>query len=190
MNNFTKASLLGISSLLLCSTSYAAIVTQNFTGQFLNVDAAYVSGEPTLAGISLSSAVFGSVTYDDALIAEVGDTFIGPVELTLNFGPLSYTHLDDLDYGLGPFPDADFFDGELVSIGFFTDQVDAMLEPIWELDVFGNQFGFYDFATGDMIADGILDFTPTPVPVPTAVWLFSSGLIGLLGVARRKADKV
>jgi len=27
----------------------------------------------------------------------------------------------------------------------------------------------------------------TAVPVPAAVWLFGSGLIGLVGVARRKA---
>ena len=26
----------------------------------------------------------------------------------------------------------------------------------------------------------------TPVPVPAAVWLFGSGLLGLVGVARRK----
>ena len=30
------------------------------------------------------------------------------------------------------------------------------------------------------------DFTITAVPVPAAVWLFGSGLIGLIGVARRK----
>lgn len=29
-------------------------------------------------------------------------------------------------------------------------------------------------------------FTPSPVPVPAAVWLFGSGLVGLLGIARRK----
>lgn len=190
MNNFTKASLLGTFSLVLYSNSYAAMVTQNFTGQFLNIDDAYVSGEPTLAGISLASDVFGSITYEDTLVADVGNTFIGPVELTLNFGPLSYTHLDDIDWGLADFPDAEFFDGELIGIGFLTDQVDAMLEPIWELDVFGNDFGFYDFDTGAMIADGNLDFTPTaPVPVPAAAWLFLSGLVGLLGVARRKSDK-
>jgi hypothetical protein len=27
----------------------------------------------------------------------------------------------------------------------------------------------------------------TPMPIPTAVWLFGSGLVGLAGVARRKA---
>jgi hypothetical protein len=31
------------------------------------------------------------------------------------------------------------------------------------------------------------DFYTTPVPVPAAAWLFGSGLLGLIGVARRKA---
>jgi hypothetical protein len=30
------------------------------------------------------------------------------------------------------------------------------------------------------------NFITTPVPVPAAVWLFGSGLLGLIGVARRK----
>jgi hypothetical protein len=29
-------------------------------------------------------------------------------------------------------------------------------------------------------------FSATPVPVPAAVWLFGSGLLGLIGIARRK----
>ena len=29
-------------------------------------------------------------------------------------------------------------------------------------------------------------YAPTPIPVPAAVWLFGSGLLGLIGVARRK----
>lgn len=33
-----------------------------------------------------------------------------------------------------------------------------------------------------------IDATPTLVPVPAAVWLFGSGLIGLVGVARRKTS--
>lgn len=34
--------------------------------------------------------------------------------------------------------------------------------------------------------DGGLAFAPAAVPVPAAVWLFGSGLLGLIGVARRK----
>lgn len=32
-----------------------------------------------------------------------------------------------------------------------------------------------------------LTLTPTAVPIPGAVWLFGSGLLGLIGMARRKA---
>lgn len=39
--------------------------------------------------------------------------------------------------------------------------------------------GFY---TGDLS----VTYTYDPVPVPAAVWLFGSGLIGLIGVARRR----
>jgi len=37
--------------------------------------------------------------------------------------------------------------------------------------------------------DGVplsISITPSPVPVPAAVWLFGSGLMGLIGIARRR----
>lgn len=44
---------------------------------------------------------------------------------------------------------------------------------------------FVDFAlTGITLVDAS---APAPVPVPAALWLFGSGLVGLIGVARRKA---
>ena len=33
---------------------------------------------------------------------------------------------------------------------------------------------------------GIDNFTIDSVPLPAAVWLFGSGLLGLIGIARRK----
>ena len=42
------------------------------------------------------------------------------------------------------------------------------------------------------IEDSSIDYTwsveVSPVPIPSAVWLFGSGLIGLIGLARRKAN--
>jgi hypothetical protein len=36
-----------------------------------------------------------------------------------------------------------------------------------------------------MFAEGEIDVV-SPVPIPAAVWLFGSGLLGLIGIARRK----
>ena len=43
----------------------------------------------------------------------------------------------------------------------------------------------FGLSAGDSVTFNT-SFEITPVPVPAAVWLFSSGLLGLLGVARRK----
>ena len=45
--------------------------------------------------------------------------------------------------------------------------------------------GPFQFFQAGFNAD-ILGFTPAPVPVPAAVWLMGSGLIGLVGVGRRR----
>ncbi len=42
--------------------------------------------------------------------------------------------------------------------------------------------GYFDIGTGNSIHITSV----TPVPVPAAVWLFGSGLLGLIGVSRRK----
>jgi hypothetical protein len=46
-----------------------------------------------------------------------------------------------------------------------------------------------DWLGGAEVGDFIVDYdtmTVSAVPVPTAVWLFGSGLLGLVGIARRK----
>lgn len=51
----------------------------------------------------------------------------------------------------------------------------------------GTPFNFFGFAIES--SEGVVtsaDIINTAVPVPTAVWLFGSGLIGLVGIARRK----
>jgi len=46
--------------------------------------------------------------------------------------------------------------------------------------------GISQFGTGSSVDTGF--YYETVVPVPAAVWLFGSGLIGLIGIARRKTS--
>ena len=54
------------------------------------------------------------------------------------------------------------------------------------LDTQFNFFGFsIESANGSVVSTDIVN-TAAVVPVPAAVWLFGSGLLGLVGIARRK----
>ena len=68
----------------------------------------------------------------------------------------------------------------------------SIFGPVSDSD---NQSGSFNFTLGDgnsqiftSVAGGFVDSigTADAVPVPAAVWLFGSGLLGLVGVARRK----
>lgn len=64
---------------------------------------------------------------------------------------------------------------------------------IWQINHQGAAGGFVEATLVDeFMADGATHawtsvvFAPTVVPVPAAIWLFGSGFIGLVGIARRK----
>ena len=57
-------------------------------------------------------------------------------------------------------------------------ELDGDLDGLDDIDDTGN--------TGNL---GSVDSEPLATPVPAAVWLFSSGLLGLAAVSRRKNDK-
>lgn len=52
---------------------------------------------------------------------------------------------------------------------------------------FGNQDAFYKY--GSYFAWAVRPGDVAAVPVPAAVWLFGSGLLGLVGVAQRRAGR-
>ena len=50
------------------------------------------------------------------------------------------------------------------------------------LDFYGTIYALDDI---DLADHSRYNYTPNAVPVPAAVWLFGSGLLGLVGIARR-----
>jgi hypothetical protein len=97
--------------------------------------------------------------------------------------------------------------GVLNVAGDFKVTLNALIQNPDALFNYNNGSGFVDCATGDWchankvwdeLGVGFTDSSDTlytsydnafyynPVPIPAAVWLFGSGLIGLVGIARRK----
>jgi len=72
-------------------------------------------------------------------------------------------------------------DGTFQAIGSLSDYNSENALGLWTLT-------FGDTAGADPLSLNSwgLDITTSVVPVPAAAWLFGSGLLGLVGVARRK----
>lgn len=84
-------------------------------------------------------------------------------------------------------------DTDLVLVWDVTHQLDGSIELV-STDVISDFFPMGSGAPGHPTIEGptvgfsySFDLLLTPVPVPAAAWLFGSGLLGLIGVARRKA---
>ena len=99
-------------------------------------------------------------TFNSANIVDVGN---GNFEFQIVGGSFTDTKQPDLlaFYGL---PDVNYNGGLNISFSTTANM--------------GNQFTSNTIFSGDVINQ--------PVPIPTAVWLFGSGLLGLVGIARRR----
>jgi hypothetical protein len=124
------------------------------------------------------------------------DGFVADIDIT--FGSYSPTH-SPVKTGGGPELASWYFYESIVSGGITVDSVNYSLAMAGgyalqigdgandKTGVFGASVWL--LPTGGTYNGGHWDLNMdfSPVPVPAAVWLFGSGLLGLVGVARRKA---
>jgi len=61
-----------------------------------------------------------------------------------------------------------------------ADDVDDILNGLWYINI------HTEVNPGGEIRGQVLPGTFNPVPIPAAIWLFGSGLLGLIGIARKK----
>ena len=129
----------------------------------------------------------GSVTSLDSLMFNInGGGFIAP-EFTLS-SPITGINTNS-DY----FVSLDAGGSYTFDLGtVFTAEPSTLTVTLLASDtVFGNTSESRFFRTPLDItrsAEFLLTTTASPVPVPAAVWLFGSGLVGLAGIARRKKN--
>lgn len=171
---------IGLLTLFVAATAQAALVNFSLTG--------YVDGSDGAYGLNVGDAITASGVFDDSAIsvapytvyfdqAHSGNT------MTVVAGSLTLDNTQDDFYALGGSPKLEFDSGgALIGLGFDTLLLDGG-------SFYSGTLGGFLIEDGDLnLATGYWDptsFTMTPVPLPAAVWLLSSGLLGLAGLARR-----
>jgi len=184
MRMFQKAGcmiLVAYALMLGTGVAQAALVNFQLTG---DVDAWADSGNSY--GLNMGDAISATGMFDDSVLTGgTGTVSFGSGSgnsLALNVGSFMFTAVDDVNYAIG-YPqmslNAGVFDGLNVSISFGASS---------SFDSLNTWFDAYDDG-GNLVSGTWTSFQMTPVPVPAAVWLFGSGLLGLAGVARRKRNK-
>ena len=141
---------------------------------------------------------FGSITTNGGILALFDDSdsgFGNALEIGQDGGQVVFT--DNMDGSWN----AEVFDVSNVSGGSLTltGNTNFSLGIDWGAGYFGDTnfslisspdtylIVFYGFNNlGDRISGNTQAVDLAPIPVPAAVWLFGSGIIGLIGVARRK----
>jgi len=199
-----SATLLGLSSLLLTSQASAAVIIEGggvtiTETETIEIETGTTIGEYQvqnnssldLFAIAISNNN-GVLPYTNVATASDG-SYIGWVAETINASSWDTYVLLDMDYN----------DLALNSFGLFTDFFaadDNVNLYVWggESDLINagaSVSGAFLFNPALLASSGLVIGTNgttnsaiavSAVPVPAAIWLFGSGLLGLVGIARRK----
>ena len=173
MTKLLAASVLGLASTAASSTVWLPDVN-NSTGDYQ---------EMTFTSFGVDSAIYDLVLFDAGTIAAIEpsatsltiDSLTGIVEVSANPAPYTLTFgADTAALGTTAEFELALWDSSSSTFSFVTNFT-AIVEGNW-----------YSISFGDVTGQ-IQGVDLAPVPVPAAVWLFGSGLLGLAGVARRRA---
>ena len=145
----------------------------NVTGAGIKIGSMIVEGTTSSDGTYVVTG--GTLTFDTAAdtISIVGDV-LGIGSMTLlsgsfnSFSLTSYPGPTEVFQADGPDTKSNNL---LIELG---------VDPSTQFEFFGFSI---ESANGNVVSTDIIN---TAVPVPAAVWLFGSGLLGLVGIARRK----
>ena len=172
MTQLLAASVLGLVSTAASSTVWLPDIN-NSTGDFQ---------EMTFTSFGVDSAMYDLVLFDAGTIAAIEPSatsltiasLTGIVEVSANPAPYTVSFGADTA-ALGATAEFELALWDISSSTFtFVTNFTAIVDGNW-----------YAISFGD-IAGQIQGVDLAPVPVPAAVWLLGSGLLGLVGVARRK----
>lgn len=174
----------------LSNVAYAGLITENFSGTIT-----YGDGSNPF-GVAVDDLFSWKTTYDLAYQNSLGNIVIGDdsnMKLSVTIGSRTFVETEDVFYGPGTFgapiltfDDQDQIDGVSFLVDDYTNG--------YRFRSLGDGSGFDIYSIGaDGFSDdihlvsGTFSFDAAPVPIPGALWLMGSGMVGLLGCRSRKA---
>ena len=185
-----KKSAIAVSLVLALGSASASAATATMTS------ATFDMYDPTGTLMNVDATVTGSIG-DGAWAVASNALFFGlnwTAHSGTTFGPGTYT-IDTVQGGVytGVVVGAGQVGGHILFNWGATQDIDVV--NVW--DVAGSTYTSVDVDGDGVPGIGMIDgafpgfsanfsFDAPQVPVPAAVWLFGSGLLGLVGVARRK----
>ena len=123
----------------------------------------------------------GDFTFDEDDILTGDENLVGTdIEVNFVFDGQTFDETNDELYS--SFPMLVFEDFERIGLNYWlTDSINGVNfnNPLLA------QLRMYDLIPSDGDFDYLLDITATYVPIPGAVWLLGSGLIGLVGLRKK-----
>ena len=176
----------GVGMLLLLSAAgnlQAAVVTYNYliTGDVSVGEESFGVGSNAF-GLSAGDQItaYGSFTADLGIAGNVVVSFGSGSgnTMTIDLNGTLLTATDDDRYGGGSKPSLTFNTMNLVDFDYLKDTTTPKFNS--------NVMSFDNLSVGTLFGDWEGTVTLQAVPIPAAVWLFGSGLLGLAGIARRK----
>ena len=153
------------------------------------INGSVIDGGFNVFGLSGGSSITASGQFENSALTNGNgvvsfDSFSGNT-MTISIGTEVVTEMNDLDYYIGGKPSLSFTGGLLSSFDYasFWGVNDATAD----FQSYSLNFDDFDLMWGEWDPNVIISTTGTsPVPVPAAVWLFGSGLLGLIGFAKKK----
>ena len=188
MNKKFTNGLLGLGAMLLAGQVNATTIFSplvNADGTFENVNFFYLSNISTNFTLDLFDA--GDLSFSKPLNVNMGNTVsFNPG----NPGSSSYTATNDITHHSITIstttPSSDIKPAFILALQDTSSSTWFGDNGVTDVSSGAGTAFFVSFKNpaGDQIVG--VDMTLSQVPVPAAVWLFGSGLLGLVGVARRK----
>lgn len=163
--------------MMVAPVSEAALVGYTFSGV-------------TDAGSSIDAAYNGSFAYENATLTNTGSESINLSSLAFHFLSSAFT-LANADVLAAS--TADFLDGVFLGVSYTVNS----FEPTFSLILASGygDVGYFSYAatlgdSGYGSLNYVADASVSPVPVPAAVWLFTSSALAGLGASTRRKRQI